>query len=305
MLATRISILSFYFSLLLFSFSSLSECSYTHADHANEWILLYAEQMDPEQLQLTANFLHLLHANAFIDTKIQSAHYSFSLLYQKARANLCDIRNSNAELQQLQNLSEKLLFLAKIRLVYTDLLDDCINYCNEQGIDIVTESLRALETYASTSLYSWTHEHHQQFASYLEKSSKLIADCEQSLHFASGLHKGLSNGETPFVVHENEKPLAIMNTVLKTAPAFMHTADMVINTFNDICDDAMKIICLGTEIYHQHYKALYDLMDQDSFDPAYKTTMFSQHVLPLPQANHLFEHMIETTKLTYELNSME
>lgn len=305
MLTKRIPISSFCFSFL-FSFFNLSQCSLNNADfYVNDWTSLYTNKMNSEQLQFTANFLHIIYANALVDTKIQSFHSTFSHLYQKARINLSDLSNPNDELEQLSKIAGKLAFLTKMRQIYTEMLNDCIEQCNEDKVDIIVAALGDLQTYASEMLYIWGQEHDQEFKDILKNSAKTMAECEQSIHFASGLHKGLSNGELPFIAQEKDKTLAIMNVVLQTTPAFMHTADTLMNILNGACDDAMKIICLGMNLYEQHYKAIYNLIAQESFDHQYATTLFHPYVSLLPDVDHVFEHMIETTKFVIKSNKME
>lgn len=297
MLANRISFLSFVLSLFFPIFIQSYEST-----HAQEWAFLYADKMDSEELQLTANFLYILYANALVDTEIQKYYTPLAQLSQIARINLTDTSNPNNELLQLKALAEKLSFLVKARFIYTRLLYECINHCNENQTDIVEKALKDLQSHASDMLYEWAEDNNEAFAKQLEKMAKAIVDCEKSLHFASGLYTGLSNGELPFVVEDQDKPLAIMNVILQTTPTFMNTANTIANALNHIDNRAMATICFGTEVYKQHYQTVYNIMAQESFDKNYAITLFDAYGLPsehnslLPDAEHVFEHMLKVTQ---------
>lgn len=297
MLANRIFFLSLVFIISFPVFTQSYEST-----HAQEWAFLYADKMNSEELQFTANFLYILYANALVDTEIQKYYTPLAQLSQIARINLTDTSNPNNELLQLKALAKKLSFLVKARFIYTRLLYECINHCNENQTDIVQQALKELQLHASDMLYEWAENNKQEFSLQLEKCAKTIVDCEKSLHFASGLHTGLSNGELPFVVEDQDKSLAIMNVILQTTPTFMSTANTIANAFNHIDNRAMATICFGTEVYKQHYQVIYNIMAQESFDKNYATTLFDAYGLPsehnslLPDIDHVFEHMFTVTQ---------
>jgi hypothetical protein len=121
--------------------------------------------------------------------------------------------------------------------------------------------------------------------------------------FASNLHKSLGSGILPFVVEEKDKPLAIINVVLQTAPTFINTADTANNVLNSLCNRAMETICVGTEIYKHHYQAIHNVMMRDSFDKNYATTLLNEYNLLsdeynslLPNTDNVLEHMLEITR---------
>jgi hypothetical protein len=309
MIANRIFSFSVIFIFSSFSFLQSSDFSSTNTDLSQEWVSLYAQQMNPEELQITANFLYILYANALIDTEIQKYYVPLARLSQIARNNLSDISNPNHELNQLGALTEKLSLLIKTRLLYTELLGACFNQINQNKIDIVNNALKTLQTHASDMLYEWANKNNKEFAHDLEKTAKVLADCEQSIHFASDLHKGLSNGILPYVVEEKDKPLAIVNVILQTSPTFMHTADTATNALNTISNRAMETICFGAEIYKDYYKTLYTLLMENFSDTEYTTTLFDKYGLSkeynslLPDTDHILEHLLETTKLAIQLKS--
>jgi hypothetical protein len=248
-----------------------------------------------------------LYANGLIDTEIQKYYTPLTRLSQIARNNLADPSNLNNELIQLNALTAKLSLLIKARFLYTRMLHECFNNLNENKVEHIEKALKNLQLYASDMLYTWAADNTQDFNAHLEKSAKTIFECEKSMTFVSNLHKSLSTGILPFVVEENDKPLATINVVLQTAPTFMNTADTAINVLNSLCNRAMETICFGTEIYKNHYQALYTLIMQDSFDKSYATTLFNEYnVLPneynslLPDTDHVLEHMLEITQRAHQ-----
>lgn len=264
--------------------------------------------MNDQELRIIANFLYSLYANALIDLEIQKYYTPFSRLHQTIRANLSDPNNSGNELIQFNNLIEKLTSLVRIRFVYTKTLNHCLKQCNESNSDIIKSALEGLQLYASKSLYAFSHEYSTEFTNHLEKSAKTISECEKSMHFASEFHKKLSCGELPVIVEDKDKPLTVINLILQSTPSFMHTADALINTFNDVCDCAMTPICLGTDIYKNHYKALYDFITSESVDKQSMALLNDCFMLPneyhllLPDVDTVAQHMTETTLLLAQIN---
>ena len=306
MLANRISFFSFLFVFFVFPYTQSSDFSFSSRNtfDAQEWISSYVERMNPEEIQIIGNFLYLIYANGIIDTKIQRYYTPLARLSQSARINLSEPTNSNIELIKLNKLTKQLATLIEMRVLYTKMLDNYLNHYNENKIEVVDTALKALQNHAANQLYIWAEDKKSDFAKSLQKSAKTISDCQNSMQFASGLHASLGNGILPIVVKEEDKPLAIMNAVLRTTPSFMHTADTTINVLNNLCDSAMETICFGTEIYKQYYQIVQELMMQESFDKKYATTLFTiyntqleENNSLLPDAEHVSEHMVEVMEL--------
>ncbi len=303
-MAKHISHSFFILISLSFFFIQSSQSSYDHSAHAQAWTHLYTEQMTPEDLQITANMLYCLYSNTLIDLKIQEYFSPLSELSQIVHSNLSDPMNPNNEIAQLRVLTEKIAYLTKIRFLYTKILDNCLNHYNKNHIVIVDDALKALQLYAADSLREWADNNNQFFIEHLENSARVIAECAQSIHSASNTHKALSHEIFPFIVDEKDKSLALINVILRSTPTFMNAAYTTMNTLNNICNDAMKTICFGAHVYKQHYQAVYEIITAESFDKKYATLLFhEQGILPeeyivlLPDADHVFEHMLETKEL--------
>jgi len=307
MSANRIFFLSLLLIFFVFPCTHSSDFSSHNNFDSQEWISSYVNQMNPEEIQMVGNFLYLLYANGHIDAEIQTYYMPLARLSQIARNNLSDPSNLNKELVQLQALAEKLSQLVKARFLYTRLLHGFMNYCDENKCDNVERALKALQSHASNMLHTWSHENSANFAKCLEKSSKTISECEKSVHYVAGLHKALSAGELPFVVEDQNKPLAIMNVVLQTTPTFLHTADTAANILEEVSSHAMKTICLGTELYKEYYTTIHNIMMQESFDKEYATTFLDEYsLLPdeynslLPEPDHVLEHIVAITKRAHQ-----
>ncbi len=307
--------ISFHFSIVfscLFIFSScFSTTQFPHDnDYPETWKSTYVDQMEPEDQQLLANFLYLLYANAFLDLLMQRHFTPLLQLSQAVRNNLSDPYNPNNELIHLRTLTNKIARITKVRLIYTQMLDACLHYYDQHKNDILEEALRDLQLYASDALHIWAEEAQEETIIILEKSAKTMVNSAQTMYSGANLFTSLSNGILPFRTDERDKSLAIFNLVLKSTPTFIDATDKTINALNDTCDHALKIICLGTKIYKQHYQALYDIITSDSFDKQYATNLFDvntllpqEHRTLLPDADHIYEHMLATTQFLTQIQS--
>jgi len=301
-----------YFLFLLFSFGSYfptTAYESLNPNHAKQWSTVCSEQMTPEELQFTANFLLLLYANAYIDCSIEPFFAELSRLNQTIRRNLSDPTNPNTETTQLKALATKIAYTTQIRSLYTNMLDACLDYYDNNKTNITEQALNALQSYASESLYAWAAEE-QETITHLESSAKIMADTAQSIHSASNLYKGLRNGIFPFMVEERDKHLAIFNVILKSTPLFIRAIDNTTNTLDTTCAHAMKIIGLGADVYKEHYQALYEVITSESFDGDYATTLFGddgllpeEYRVALPDTDHIFEHMLATTLFFSQIQS--
>jgi hypothetical protein len=307
MLANRIYCL--FLSLILFFSIPLqsSETSLTNDTYTQEWVSLYLENMNPQELQIVANFLYVVYANAIIDVEIQKYYSPFSLITQNVHINLSDPNNSNKELVQLKKVIEKLTTLVQVRFMYTNMLNNYLSYYNADKIDAVDQALKTLQVHASDMLYKWADETHEDFANHLEKAANIMDQCQESMRFASGLFKSLHDGKLPFVVEEKDKSLAIINLILRSTPMFMNTANTATNLLNVMSDHAMQTICFGAQVYKDYYQAVHNLIMQEDFDKNYATTLFvtddlvlAEYQTLLPDVNNVAMHMLETQRLMHD-----
>jgi hypothetical protein len=299
-------------SLQLFSLLSLIIPLYLSANqpllgttHSQEWGSQCSQYMNPQELQLTANILYLLYANAVIDSKVQQFFTPISRLTQAIISDMTDHKKNPSEnLATLRKLADRLALITGTRVIYTEMLNVCLSHYDKNQIAIINSALENLQLHAQDVLRTHAHETTEKTNAYLKKSEKILADSAQLFAAASGFHKGLSEGSLPFESTEENKPLMIIDALLQGTHMLIQNTDAITNTLNDTCDHAMKIICVGTELYKQHYNALYTIITAPSFDKHYAKTMFSMHGLlpeeytsPLPHPDHVFEHMLQTAKL--------
>ena len=74
----------------------------------------------------------------------------------------------------------------------------------------------------------------------------------------------------------------------------------------------MQLILSATDIYKQHYEALYTYISSPTFDQAYACTLFGMNdLLPdeyktsLPHPDHVFEHVLQTIKLYTQIELIQ
>ena len=103
---------------------------------------------------------------------------------------------------------------------------------------------------------------------------------------------------------EENKSLLVLSIIVKNNPELLAVTENVVNALNETSDHAAQIILTGQEIYKQFYIILYDILMSPACDSRYATTLFSMHdLLPdefkssLPHPDHVFEHMLQTTKM--------
>ena len=280
------------------------ESSSLNNTSASNWLTVYCQKMNPQELQVTANIIYLLYTNALIDSKIQELYSPIYRLTQVVLINSNDPFNPNHELTTLGAQIEKLSYMTQTRFVYTQILNACLDYYNHNKTEIVDETLKALQSHAQDFLRIWADDNSKNFITDFKISTNIMAKNAQYFHAASNLHKGLLNGHLPFSVEEKNKSLAIIDTVVKSIPNFINASDKMVNALHKTTDQAMKIICIGTEIYKQYYEVIHAMITSDSYSKNYATTLFSldgllpeEHKSLLPNASHVFEHMHKTTML--------
>lgn len=259
MRANQISFLSF---LIIFfsSFIQPSEFSLLAiAEHAKHWSIQCAQEMTLQELQFTTDLVQLLYMNAFLDSEIQRCFKPLLELSQTVRNNVSDPLNPNKELASLKALADKIESITTIRLVYTQMLDEYLDYYDQNKNDRIERALYELQLYASQALHSWADEQQNTTTSLLKKSSQSLIESAQNIYATANLHTGLSHRDLPFMVEKQDTSLAIFNAILKNASHIMITIDKATNAINATADHAMDTICLGTYVYEEHYRALREL----------------------------------------------
>ena len=290
----------------------VSEDILVDVSHAKAWAAACAEQMTPEQLRFTANFLYNLYANALIDMPIQGYYTHLLELSQAVRHNLSDPLSANQEVMYLRALTNKIACTTKIRLVHTQILDTCLHYYDQHKDVVIEAALKDLQLYASEKLFESATQEQEKTTALLEQSSQALLETAQHIYASANLHRGLRDGQLPFHVEKDEQAAAVFNIILKNTTGLNSIIDKATNALQATANQAMKIVFFGAATYKEHYQALYDIMSTDTFDKEYATIMFGpdgllapEYKTLLPHADDIFEYMLAATQLFEQINREE
>lgn len=300
----RIVFLSSIFAL---SCSLTTYCAPVDNDALEQWQTTYLNGMTPEELQFTANFLYLSYATALVELKIRQFSIPISRLNQSVRTNIASYKNTADDLATLKTLIERLSYITGARTIYMESLNTCAKYHTKHTTPTINAALESIQQDAQTTLRAWADEKANETAEHLKKSSENISTCIQHLQAVSGLHKDMSEGNLPLEIpqeNEQNRSLIVLDIILRNNPELLTVTEHITNTVNQTSDHAAQIITAGAEIYKQYYTMIYNTISSPSFNQQYATTLFGMHdVLPeeyktlLPDTDHVFEHMLQTTKL--------
>jgi hypothetical protein len=321
MIIIRIPILSLLFVLFT---SALLPISTTNDAILQNWQTTCLAPMSSEQLQFTANFLYLSYAIALAELKIQQFTTPIARLNQSIRTKISTHKNVTDDLAMLKTLIERLTYVVGARTIYIETLNTCINdHDNKKGgpmIDsiaghLIDNALESIQLDAQTRLRTWADEKFNETARQLKKSSEVMSATSQYFGGISKLHKEMSEGILPIELSkENEynKSIIIFDTIIRNNHALLTIAENAIAVLNETSDNASQIIAAGAEIYKKYYMTVYNIITASTFDKYYATTMFGMHdVLPkeykslLPDPDHVFEHMLQTTKLYTQVELLQ
>jgi len=303
MATIRIFLLSSVFSLF---FSSL-HADNSQPDYLYRWQTTYLNNMSPDELQLTANFLYLSYAVALAELKVRQFSTPLCKLHQSIRTKIINYQNCSDDLAMLKTLLDRLSYVNGARTIYIEMLNTCTQYYNQHVTEAMNTALTSIQLDAQIKLQKWADEKNNQTGDQLKKFSEVITNNVAQLQGASELQQIMSKGILPFeIAKENEanKSILIIDAVLKSNHKLLDVIDTIISTLNETTDYAEQIIIAGAEIYKNYYITIHNLITSSANNKKYATTMFGMHdVLPeeyitiLPDANHVFEYMLQTTKL--------
>lgn len=295
-----------FFILFLPTFLMQSNVS-VDTDYLQAWKTKYIDKMSIQEKQILANIIHLLHANSVIEFKTREFLTPITRLNQTIRNNIDQYKNSQEDLVTLKTLLDRLGIVIGTRLIYNQTLNAGVAYYNKNTIHIIDAALAELQLYAQEKLRNWSNQNEEKCNDLLERSSQNIASTIQHFQGISQLHHMMSEGKLPVQISkqdEENKSLIKLSILLKNNPELFAVLDTIAHTLNETTDYACQVILVGTEIYKQFYMILYESLMAPDTDKNYTTTLFSMHgLLPdeykstLPNANHVFEHMLQTTKM--------
>jgi hypothetical protein len=294
-------------SVLLFPFILVQADSLSDSDYIQSWKTTYVNQLSIQEKQILANILHLLHANAIVESKIRQFPTPISRLNQAIRTNIDQYKCSTEDIAMLKTLIDRLSIVVGTREIYNQTLHTCFNHYNQNNIPLIDAALEGIQRYAQAILRDWANQKKPQTQALLKKSSDAIRGTVQHFQGVSNLHKVMSEGQLPLEIapeDEINKSLLVLSIITQNNPELLAVTENVVHTLNETSDHAAQIIRVGEEIYKQFYIVLYDILMSPTHDQQYATTMFSMHDrLPdeyksaLPHPNHVFEHMLQTAKM--------
>jgi hypothetical protein len=303
MTTIRIVFLSLFFTL----FSPFSSLANNFSNTLQSWQTTYLSTMSAEELQFTANFLYLSYAIALIESKIQKFPIPLSTLNQSIRKNIVEYKNTNDELVMLKTLIDRLSYITGARLIYTETLNICMQYYNQNSSPTINAALESIQLDAQERLSAWADSITEETAQQLKKTSDNVAANAQYLHALAGLYKGMSEGEFPLEIpaeNEQHKSLIALNIIISNNNDLLTATENINNALTETYEHATQVIATGAEIYKHYYMTVYNMLAAPTFEKRYSTTLFGMHdILPneyktaLPDAQHVFEHMLQTTKL--------
>lgn len=289
------------------SFLSITANSLIDSEYLQAWKSSYLDHMTLQEKQMLANIIHLLHANSIIEFKIRQFATPIARLNQSIRTNIDQYKNVTEDIAILKTLIERLSFVVSTRTIYNETLTTGVTHYNKNPIPMIESALTSLQLYAQTILRNWANARVEETNAQLRKSSDNIGDTIQHFQGVSNLHKAMNEGKLPIQVaaeDEENKSLLVLSIILKNNPELFAVTENVVNSLNETTDHAAQIILVGAEIYKQFYTTLYDILMSPTCNKQYATTLFSMHdVLPdeykslLPDPDHVFEHMLQTTKM--------
>jgi hypothetical protein len=303
MTRNRIFLLSV--GLIVSSYATPSRA--TDNTHLEQWQTTYLNNMSPEELQFTANFLYLSYAIALVESKMRQFSTPISQLNQSIRINIATYKNAPDDLAMLKTLIDRLSYVIGTRSIYIETLNTYSKHYGNNTTPTIHAALEDIKSYAQDRLRAWADEKAPSTAEQLKKSYDEISRNTQYLISASGIHKGMSEGAMPIEIpaeSEINKSLITLDIILNNNSQLLTVTENLANVFNETSDHAAQIITVGAEIYKQYYATIYSIITLPTSDKRYATTLFGMHdALPeeykslLPHPDRVFEHMLQTTKL--------
>ncbi|HEX4068592.1 MAG TPA: hypothetical protein VHX42_00690 [Candidatus Babeliales bacterium] len=279
-------------------------------EHLKTWQTTYLNAMTPEELRFTANFLYLSNVISIIESKIRQFNSPLLRLNQSIRvkiANYTDYKEITDDLVMLKTLLDRLSYITGARTIYMEMYNTCQKQLNLSEMPTVQAALESIQQNAQIELRAWADEKINTTTEQLKKSRDIIGQSAQYLASISGAYDGISKGDLPIEItseNENNKSLITFNMLLHSTPQLITLTENLADTFNETYDNAAQIITVGSEIYKQYYAVIHHLIMSPTSDKQYAMTMFGMYdVLPeehktlLPDAQNIFSHALETTKL--------
>ena len=291
--------------ILFSSFSTVTHASYDN--HLEVWQTKQLNKLSAKELQLAANFIYLSYAIALAESKIRQFQTPISRLNQSIRKSIIEYKNPSDDIAMLKKLMERLSYIIGARAIYTETLKVCTSYYGRNASFAIHNAIETIQQYTQETLSSWANKKAEETSNRLKKTSDMIGESVKHFEGVSRLHKEMSKGILPIEIpkeYQNHQELFKLNIVLSNNPELLMVTEEITNILNETSNYAEQLISTGAEIYKQYYNTIHKCIVDQTFNKQYATTMFGMHDLlpedyktPLPDAEHVFEHMLQTTKL--------
>src|SRR5438445_6161128 len=108
------------------------------------WQSTYLNNMSPQQLQFTANFLYLSYAISLVELKVRQFTTPIARLNQSIRTKITTYKNATDDLAMLKTLIERLNYVTGARSIYIEALNACGKYYSDNTTAIIDNALKNL-----------------------------------------------------------------------------------------------------------------------------------------------------------------
>jgi hypothetical protein len=280
-----------------------------YAQHAQAWSETLIKDSSSEDIQLIANIVYLLYANALIDIKIHQFIIPITQLTQTVKANIANYKKTADELKLLRTLIDRLIFVTGARTIYNQQLKTCIEYADKNISPELNKYIQELELYGQIAINQFAQDNTPQMEKMLDQSARLIQESLEPLQVIANFHTAVANGSVAEIVKNDEsiREVAasfIIDRLCSNNRIAIQHAENILNTLDSSTVSLNRLIFCGAEICKQHYVVLYNHMNSHNFDPSYAVTLFGMNNLLepeyaslLPHPDKVFEHVLETIKL--------
>lgn len=314
MATVRIFLFSSVFSLL---FSSTIVASNSYHDQLQDWQSCYLAPMSPEDLQYTANFFLNSYAVSLAELKVRQFSTPISQLHYSIKKKLINYQNCSDELTMLRTLLDRLSYVNGARTIYLDTLSTCAKYLQEHPRDIINAALESTQLNSQTIICNWAQEKKTEFNEQLLNLVKTLGANNPQIQNSATLFHAMSinnlainpdmeNKELKQAIESDEgfKSVMIIDAFLRENHTLLDSLANMTDAINRTTDYAEQIVAKGAEIYKAYYAVTYNMITESALKTHYATTMFGMYDLladeyktVLPDPDHVFEHMLQTTKL--------
>lgn len=298
-------LVSFYSNLI----SAETHNSYTYQDSADQWALHIVENLKEDKTQVLANVIYLCYANALIEEKINLINNTIGELYRSIKSLALENDQLDQEIAALKTLLERLSFFVMARSIYTQKLQTCVKYYNQNTNLIASQAIAHLQYMREKALNQEALAKKDHTSALLARSSEMLSQQIPVVNALAHLYKDLASGEYDdyFNTAQETKDIssiALIDEVLKNNAIAQETADLMIKTLNVSKKYAQAMISsVSNDMYKIYYTALYNKISTETFDQHYSTVLFDTDSLlsekqrtALPSADQIYHHIVKTVE---------